>query len=339
MRVNIEESVWSDIRFKRLANAMSVPVYMAVGVMAHLWHAAQSNEADAWTEEDIELLLGNELGAPSFQQIFASGLLRSKNGKYELVGIKQRLEEISEYNEKKRNAGRLGGLKSAESRRSKTQASASAKNDKIEPSMSMSMSMSMSKEENNTDKHPPPPSAAASGGTVLSEYEWPNNEQLKRTPQAEIDPPDFVEVEVVEKSVAVVAAPKPARKPKPKPQISEADENLAKRWFAWSKTLSPHINASQESFGRGIFEAKRSLARTIPDGDLDGLLEALFDFVQKDSFWGKNCLSPCGLLKPSTNGLRKVDNVISAMRRDEMSAKQRSIAPGTISDDDWAKYV
>jgi len=325
MRVNIEHKAWTDIRFEHLGRLLKIPTPCAVGAMAYLWFIAQENETpclQGWFIEAKVPLKNFILHAMSV------GLLELGEGEtYLIKGIEERLEQIKTFKEKQREKGIISG-----SRRNQrlTEIEPAVKINPVLKRTPMSMSPSMSpsgSEKQNTGEGTGkgdmsethfPPSAAASEGTALVSHECSNNVQL-------------IEAEVVDEK------PKTPRKPKPKPLVSEADENLGKRWHAWSATLAPHINATPASFSVGIFETKRALARSIPNGDLDALLDALFTFIQKDRFWGKNCLSPCGLLAKSSNGLRKVDNVIKDMRKGEFREKQKSLSPE--EETDWSKFI
>jgi len=40
----------------------------------------------------------------------------------------------------------------------------------------------------------------------------------------------------------------------------------------------------------------------------------VLDFVVQDDFWVKNALGPMGLLTRGKNGLRKIDNILAAMK-------------------------
>jgi hypothetical protein len=331
MRVNIEESVWTDQRFMNLCIEMNMRDYEAVGVMAKIWYHCQKNGTDTLSYKILFALIKKNKLILGLEGV---GLLEKISDNFRVVGMKTRLEELAEFKNKRSEAGRLGGINSGEKRKqtaSKGEAHASAQTKQTvkqnEASMSMSGSMSRSgskgiQKEDMSETVVPPPSAAAPEGNAPSEYEWPNNVHSGS---------ELIEAEVFDEK------PKPARKPKPKPQVSEADDNLGKRWYSWTANLAPHINATPASFSVGIFETKLALARSVPNGDLDALLEALFAFIQKDTFWGKNCLSPCGLLAKSANGLRKVDNVIKDMRKGEFREKQKSLMPE--GETDWSKFI
>jgi len=43
-------------------------------------------------------------------------------------------------------------------------------------------------------------------------------------------------------------------------------------------------------------------------------LDYIFNFIVNDPFWKPNCQSPAGLLRPSKNGVRKIDNVLAKIK-------------------------
>lgn len=176
MRVNIEDRVWTDDRIIRLAIQMKLKTWAVVGAMAAIWRHCQENQTATISGDVLHHLIGFK----NFSKLGEGvGLLkRAENNSeiFEVVGMGDRLNQIQEYKKTKSESGRLGGLKSGESR-SKSEAKAKhmlqAEGKQNEPSPSMSLS----KEENtNTEESlrdtVPPPAATVDGFIQVGKIEW-----------------------------------------------------------------------------------------------------------------------------------------------------------------------
>lgn len=88
------------------------------------------------------------------------------------------------------------------------------------------------------------------------------------------------------------------------------DRRLAERWHAHALSHQPWLKHSIEKFSEGVARLKRSVGLT------DDEAIALFEFIAKDEFWRDKALSPASLLKKSSrNDMRKVDNILSQMKK------------------------
>lgn len=317
MKINMWTSTnyeaWNDVRFIKLAALCKENVWYGIGAMNALWKFCQDTEQCQITKYEANHILSKR---GLLDKILVSNLaVEVGENKVEIVGMRKTLERLSSSREKKSNSGRLGGMKAKHSLSTRL---ADAKQPLSTNQANININTNINKNTNrkpNTgkgEKEIPeiftPPYAAASEGTLLADDEWPNDEH---SPGTELTP-----VEVVDQ--------KPKATPKPKP-LSPHDIDLGNRWYRWSVEVMPSIKASPASFSEAIFATKRSLATQGRVDDLDGLLDALFAFVQKDAFWGKNALSPAGLLAKSKNGLRKVDNILVSMRGREFERKQKNV--------------
>lgn len=90
------------------------------------------------------------------------------------------------------------------------------------------------------------------------------------------------------------------------------DFELANEWLEHAKLHSktkPYKSWTQENFAIAIAKAKRS------SGLSHTQIVYVLEFLKNDEFWRPNCLTPTALLKKSkTNDLRKVENIISAIK-------------------------
>lgn len=331
MRVNIEQDAWTDLRFVKLSLLLKKPIGCAIGLMAHVWYLGQLNQSDTFEGSALNKMIG----VKNFcEKAFEAGLLEQVNGQFRVKGLAKRLNELDEFYEKKRNAGRLGGIKSGQTR-SKNEADASqvlkqkpsnasdlleanAKQNEASMSWSMSMSKSMSKEPIQEKENTPETSVP---GDVLF-------------PDAEL-----VEAEVVE------SKPKTLRKKKA-PEFDEADLALGTDWLAWAREGLPTINATPASFAGALSDVRRRLNTQAGAGINHDGLRQIFEFVKADKFWSKNCLSPAGLLSKGSNGLRKVENIMASMTKLDDKSRQNTkfwkdldagIEPEDLADLDWLK--
>jgi hypothetical protein len=48
-------------------------------------------------------------------------------------------------------------------------------------------------------------------------------------------------------------------------------------------------------------------------------------WIWKDDFWSKNCLSPAALLGTSKNGLKKIDNILASISKDKRVVNQQQL--------------
>lgn len=333
LKVDIEESIWTDPRIYHLASLLKIRPSSAVGEVAAVWRIAQNRDTDTFGLTDLDLL--TELKGLT-EKMAICGLIEINGKIARLKGVAERLEKIranklrQSNNAKKRWSHDANGMPVACHSDATAMPPQCHSDATAMPNHALILRLKPElKLKPNTPPTPP-----------RGEKTSPADAGVARAPTCarEKAADDGVVYEQVEAEI-VSSTPKPKNKTKKKPQVSEADADLGKRWFEWTATVAPHIHASPASFSVGIFETKRALARSIPDGDLDGLLDALFNFIRQDKFWGRNCLSPCGLLTKSSNGLRKVDNVIKSMRGDEFREKQKTLINEAGEGTDWSKYI
>ena len=111
-------------------------------------------------------------------------------------------------------------------------------------------------------------------------------------------------------------------KGKAQPQQHATDiAELAREWSDWARErvrgLSIDINAWVMSLAE--VRAKKNLTAE--------QLKGVFWFIKQDSFWSGNAISPIGLMKKSkSNGLPKIDNILSSMRNSKEVQREALLA-------------
>ena len=116
----------------------------------------------------------------------------------------------------------------------------------------------------------------------------------------------------------------PARKPRPKAKkipYQPEDLELGKKWHQYALSEMKWSTAPgswcDEFFATGIALVKRRAGLNHQQ------MTKIYEFVRNDNFWSGNALSPKTLLnKSSRNDLRKIDNIIQAIRARNPSMKQ-----------------
>lgn len=118
----------------------------------------------------------------------------------------------------------------------------------------------------------------------------------------------------------------PSTPPPKKAKASLEDEKLAETWRDYAVSEKPHLKVKLPEFA----EAIRKLREL--DGHSAETLTAVLAFVREDDFWRDKALSPAGLRgKSKSNGLPKIENVLSAMTR----KKPAKVVPINRSGEDW----
>ena len=96
------------------------------------------------------------------------------------------------------------------------------------------------------------------------------------------------------------------------PKYLAEDLATAKSWLEYAlgemNWKKPNAGFTPEKFAEGIARLRKTA--NLDHNHIDGLL----DFVKRDEFWRKVSLSPVALLKRSSNGNLKIDNLLLAMK-------------------------
>lgn len=84
-------------------------------------------------------------------------------------------------------------------------------------------------------------------------------------------------------------------------------QSLVNEWGRFAHEIMPHLAIDEKTWLRELHRIKDHLKC---DSDL---LMNIFKFISNDEFWSRNAVSPIGLMRKSTNNLRKVDNIYAKM--------------------------
>ena len=124
---------------------------------------------------------------------------------------------------------------------------------------------------------------------------------------------ESVSAEVVTDLVAVLEIPKktPSKK-KDTTVFDPALLELTQDWIDFARNSHPHLVANETDWSAALAGAVAYLKKDVH------YLKAVFEFIKRNEFWQKNCISPMSLkTKSKNNGLFKIDNIIAAMRMDK----------------------
>lgn len=131
---------------------------------------------------------------------------------------------------------------------------------------------------------------------------------------------DFAEVSgmIVQKKEAVKHKMKSPKEPGiVKITYDQIDLDLASEWVTLAKAKTPWREYDAKKFATAIAETKRKVKIT------NEQMRSAFEWIKKDEFWINNAYTPMGLLKVSaSNGLRKIDNILSRMRQQYIGKNQ-----------------
>lgn len=186
MRVNIEEKLWSDVRFVKLGNLLKSDKYRAIGVFSYVVFLAQKQLSDVFDQKVLDL----SVGIKRFSSLAVdAGLFENlENGLIRVKGAKERIDEIKSIsvrqsnNAKKRFSDDATGIPTGKPLAVPKESQWVATGKPTRATRSMSSSMSSSKEENTKKEDPILPSAVPA--PELSEFEFPKNEWAHRPDQA-----------------------------------------------------------------------------------------------------------------------------------------------------------
>jgi hypothetical protein len=94
--------------------------------------------------------------------------------------------------------------------------------------------------------------------------------------------------------------------------LTEDELELGTKWREMALKDYPH-REDQESWSPYQFALEARKVRDHLKYDHAQMVE-LFTFIKFDEFWRPNCAKPSGLMKKSSNGLLKIDNLLSSRK-------------------------
>ena len=102
-------------------------------------------------------------------------------------------------------------------------------------------------------------------------------------------------------------------------RFSENDLVISKAWEGHAKDISPGIKYNIKNQADAIRRIREKLKFT------DEQFFELLEFVRNDEFWRDKSMSPNGLLKrSSSNGLMKIENILTSMHNNKTCKTQRA---------------
>lgn len=317
-RISLEQTFFNDPRFRRFAFLTGTPLFEVEARIIRLWRYCYAQDSDTMRLDFLPFAMEYEgVGADRLQVIAEAALSCAivdrelsrclagalQEHEVRVVGMSERLSAYRTMYKNKAEAGRKRWKKEADGAGAEQ---VHSKNEQLLSYNSSSNSSSGSnsdfdsgfKEEktNGSSIDPPPASGGGSTGAFVPEV--------------------ITEVES-EKGLALVGAEMALESPRRGRAIPEVgDENLARLWLDFSisqfRGLKVPTWCKLDAFVEGVAKTRRVVGLTPLQ------MEAVFDFIKKSDFWSKNALSPSGLLKKSDrNGLRKIDNILMAIKNSE----------------------
>lgn len=247
-RINIEDSFFSDPRFRLLAKKLGDET-KAIGFCVQAWFLAQRY----WTkgEQLVPEKIFRDFG---LEHLFEVDLAELRTDGVYVRGSSCQFSWL--LSEKRASAGR----RSAEVRKAKF-GSAQPNKPEQTPSPSNSPTLTLTLTQKKKSKPPSSPDAGSGGP--------------------------------------------------PPPKASPSDLALAERWKAHALAVLPKLKADVGKWAESIRLMREK------DGLSEQEVAEVFDFVRQDDFWRPNAISPQSLRGRSKNGLRKIENVLVAMRKNK----------------------
>lgn len=95
--------------------------------------------------------------------------------------------------------------------------------------------------------------------------------------------------------------------------LTDEELELGRKWLDMAVSEMPH-KASDPNWHAAEFGTDLKKVGAAVGLDHAGMLK-LFHYVSADTFWRPNACSPIGLLKRNKEGVRKIDNILTRMKR------------------------
>jgi hypothetical protein len=313
-RVNIESHLFGDIRFRNLQKMLrsigpsldQADLYemAAIGMLVRLWRESQaefvsvatSDQIDCWTTEQAHMLL------------LRAGFLRLEGGFYEIVGNSAQLEAIKIWFDNKSRAGKRSAEVRAE-KRLKNEHSDKNLND-----FSTGVQQVFNRRSTGGQQNPTQLQVQDQIQVQIEEKEKSKKEKSASTTPTPSGAGDLV----------------PFKNPPKKKcyKFEQSDLTLALDWIAETHKLHPHIKLKSDVCADAIRKTREHTGRT------DEQMSNIAQWIWKDDFWSKNCLSPAALLGTSKNGLKKIDNILASISKDKRVVNQQQLEDWYAGDEE-----
>lgn len=323
MRVNVEQRMFGDRRFSRIASVMGWQTREQFGVCLYLWQESQDRLQVSGTKRQIIRWANLQLDPAEvqdkwFRAMCEENLLKRKRGSKQFIiaGNEDRIAELKKWMSDRKITRSVTGSLATENRTSQGCEPKTLQNtEKTEekPSgLSLSLgTMSQSKDKeresgdflgDQEDKTVPEPEASASGTPPETESQTP----------------------------ATTEAEKPKNKIPWKWRKLEApgDRTLANLWLEYANSVIPNNRYKPDGFTVAITKMRVNY-----DLNFDQIRQ-LLDWIAQDDFWKDKALSPEALLKPS-----KADPGLSKLHQLLMQLKNRKKTKDQLLQEDLERQV
>lgn len=310
-RINFESEIRADARFKALVRKLRNE-REAIGLMIDLWEVAQK-----YWGRDRSLIPKKVFTLGDFGAAVEVGFAEEQDDGFYVSGAGEHFEWLAS----KRDSASAGGRASAAARKKKygsavpVNASNEDKN-RFETEVKPNETEVNCKKRRSTSEAPAEAPAEAqpkrrSEKTEAETEANPNALTLTLTPTLTLKNTN-TNTEEVNPEADACGGPtatdlKTSRPAKEKP--SEFDFEIADAWHSHALTVTPNKKCNRDREADAV-----RMLRSV-DGYPEADIRALLAFVKRDSFWSNNALSPCGLRITKPGGVRKIENIVAAMKR------------------------
>jgi hypothetical protein len=108
---------------------------------------------------------------------------------------------------------------------------------------------------------------------------------------------------------------------------NDDDFKLADKWATWITNKMPwRAPDNVRIYAEAIHNVRQKYNLNVFG------FEKMFDHLQQDSFWSKNCLSPITLDAKCKDGLTKLDHILLEMQRQMEPKKKKQITDDQLND-------
>lgn len=329
-RVNIEPQFFGDNRLRTLIRTIrsafddldknDIAELVAIGMMVKLWRESQAEFATFASEQQIDIWVTGKAAL----LLSIAGFIGGEGGVYEIFGNDTQIESIKNWYDGKSKAGKRSAEVRAENR-IKNEHDVKNLND-----FSTGVEHVFNKRSTEVNRC----STESNRGSTEGQQN-PTQLQLQVQLQDQIKKEKSKKEKVTSTTptpdgagnLAILSEPKKAPKPKFY-KFEQSDLALALEWIAETHKLHPHIKMKTDVCADAIRKTREHTGRT------EEQMCNIAQWIWKDDFWSKNCLSPAALLSTSKNGLKKIDNILASISKDKNVVNQRQLEDWFAGDEE-----
>lgn len=315
-RVNIESQLFGDNRLRTLTRIIrsafgdldknDMAELVALGMLVKLWRESQAEFATFSSEDQIDIWVTSK----ATMLLSRAGFIKEEGGVYEILGNASQIEAIKIWYEARCKGGRNSAASRAE-KRLKNEHEVKNLND-----FSTAVELDLNKTSTKPQLNPTQLQLQVQLQDQIKKEKSKKEKVTSTTPT-----PDGAG------HLAILSEPKKAPKPKCY-KFEHSDLALALEWIAETHKLHPHIKMKTDVCADAIRKTREHTGRT------EEQMGNIAQWIWKDDFWSKNCLSPAALLSTSKNGLKKIDNILASISKDKSVVNQRQLEDWFAGDEE-----